>query len=212
MAWNDSSPDKKVEKAISIDITYRQGPGARELAEHAFTAHVALQIVNADRAPIGEAILVVTRTGQQRPLQAKHGGLGTRDSSSQGGVGHQSEPAASVIAIQGQLASGTGSNRQVIPPVMINIVPGNAGTELAQFIRQERLSRKVIERQLVMFVLEQPAHVFEEWLVGRSRPPACRWFARGPLVDLLNEIRLNVRNRASLAAPPDYSERHPVGK
>src|SRR6266567_2668349 len=41
-----------------------QRPGARVLAEHAFAAHVAPKIVNANRAAVGEAILVIARAGQ----------------------------------------------------------------------------------------------------------------------------------------------------
>src|SRR5205085_8836493 len=55
-AWNQSAADKQIEIPIPIDIAQCQGPGAGALAEDAFPTRIAPQIVNANRATVGEAI------------------------------------------------------------------------------------------------------------------------------------------------------------
>src|SRR5262249_9897959 len=94
------------------------------------------------------------------------------------------------------------ANHQVVPPITIQIAPGNAGPELAEFARQERLTGKIVEVLLQVRVGQQAADVFEERLWGVLWRWRCR-FGSG-FSNLVNVVGDGVGNEALLAAAPSY--------
>ena len=63
-----------------------------------------------------------------------------------------------------QCSAATTPNNQAFPSVSIEIEPGDAGTELAQFARQQRLSLKIIERLVDVCVPNQLADIDKQRL------------------------------------------------
>src|SRR5439155_21044416 len=117
-----------------------------------------------------------------------------------------------VVAIRRQLTASATGNDQVLPPIAVQIEPGDAGAELTQAIRQKRLPREIIELFLVMFVSQQLAGLLEyrprfgarSFLETQPLSPGPRSVLSSGLVDFVNAIRPAIPRNASLAAAPNH--------
>ena len=72
------------------------------------------------------------------------------------------EAALTVVAEHRQAPATAGPDQQVFPTIAIEIEPGHARAELAEFARQEGLAGEVVKRLVVMSMVEKRAHVGED--------------------------------------------------
>ena len=98
-----------------------------------------------------------------------------------------------------KLAGFAAGNDQVIPTVSIYIEPRDTGTELTEFVRQERLASKVIERFIDVRVGQQRRNIFEltvaggfGFVVGKGRGWRTGWW----LINFVNGVGLGIRDDA----------------
>jgi len=68
-----------------------------------------------------------------------------------------------VVAVRCQFTAFATGDDQVIPPVAVQIEPGDAGARLTEAMGQEGLTREIVERFLVMGVLNQMTDILEYW-------------------------------------------------
>src|ERR1044071_517610 len=79
-----------------------------------------------------------------------------------------------IIAENAQPAAGPAADQQVFVAVVVQIKPGQPGTQLAELIRQQRLAHKVAEWVVLVNVRQLVADIFET-----RRRSVCLGRARG---------------------------------
>ena len=67
-----------------------------------------------------------------------------------------------IIPVSSHVAASAAGNDQVIPSIAVEITPGDSRPELAELFAQQRLALEIVERVLVVDMLEEMAHVLEE--------------------------------------------------
>src|SRR5688500_12953591 len=68
----------------------------------------------------------------------------------------------SIIEVNGQFPASASTDDQVSVAIVVQITPGQPGSKLAEFLRQQRLAGEIVVRIIMVRVLEQLAYVFEE--------------------------------------------------
>jgi hypothetical protein len=79
------------------------------------------------------------------------------------GSGEWRELAFAVVAVRRKAPAFACSDDQIVPTISINVCPGDARPQLAQFFRQQWLALKIIKWFLMVLVGDEMADVFEEW-------------------------------------------------
>ena len=118
--------------------------------------------------PVGFAREQANETVRAPPHE--HTGLIARIGPWQRRVCPFAQPASSVIAEDHAATGFAAADEQIVVAVAIHICPADSRSERAEFARQERLTREIVEGRIQVDMFEPGADVFEERGCGRILP------------------------------------------
>ena len=162
------SADKEIEIAVAVEIRERERSGAGHSPEQVVIDGAVHDRKLPESRGVRFAILVIREPHEQhnfgriRP-PSEHGCEVALHGDIERWRPLWDEPAMAVVPEHPNATAAAGPDEQVVPSVTVEIEPGHAGAELAEFAGQERLPREVIERLVVVSVIQQRGDVGEKW-------------------------------------------------
>ena len=148
-------------------------------------------------------------------MPAEYSGLAPRHHRIERRVEQTLKTAVAIISKTGHLAAFAGANDQILTPIAVQVEPRYSRAELAKAAGQQRLALEIVERVLVVGVLQELTQICEErgsvgaWLRHFNAFTLQRSHAL-TLINLIQPISHYVTDDGCLLAAPSHLDGHAI--